>query len=51
MKKFKRTSFKEEFFYKFINKDVKEFNGILLSLFSILFLVGVGFISYTLTNN
>ena len=51
MKKFKRTSFKEGFFYKFINKDVKEFNGILLSLFSILFLVGVGFISYTLTNN
>ena len=38
-------------FYKFINKDIKELNGIILSLFSVLFLVGVGLISYTLTNN
>ena len=51
MKKFKRTSFKEGFFYKFINKDVKEFNGILLSLFSVLFLVGAGFISYKISNS
>ncbi len=38
-------------FYKLLNKDIKELNGIIVSLFSVLFLVGVGFISYTLTNN
>ena len=38
-------------FYKIINKDIKELNGIVISLFSVLFLVGVGFISYILTNN
>ena len=38
-------------FYKFINKDIKELNGIIVSLFSILFLVGVGFISYKISNS
>ena len=38
-------------FYKFINKDIKELNGIIVSLFSVLFLVGVGFISYKISNS
>ena len=38
-------------FYKFINKDVKELNGIIVSLFSVLFLVGVGLISYKISNS
>ena len=36
---------------KVLNKDVKELNGIIVSLFSILFLVGVGFISYKISNS
>ena len=51
MKNNKKNSFVMGSFYKFINKDIKELNGIVISLFSVLFLVGVGFISYTLTNN
>lgn len=40
-----------EYFYKFINKDIKELNGIILSLCSILFLIGIAILSYKLTNN
>ena len=38
-------------FYKLLNKDIKELNGIVISLFSVLFLVGVGFISYKVSNS
>ena len=38
-------------FYNFITKDIKEFNKITLSLFCIIFLVIVGFISYKITDS
>ena len=47
----KKNSFVIGSFYKLLNKDVKELNGIIVSLFSILFLVGVGFISYKISNS
>ena len=51
MKNNKKNNFIMGSFYKLLNKDIKELNGIIVSLFSVLFLVGVGFISYILTNN
>ena len=47
----KKNSFVIGSFYKLLNKDVKELNGIIVSLFSVLFLVGVGFISYKISNS
>ena len=38
-------------FYKLLNKDIRELNGIVISLFSLLFLVGVGFVSYKISNS
>ena len=51
MKNNKKNSFVMGSFYELLNKDVKELNGIVISLFSILFLVGVGFISYKISNS
>ena len=47
----KKNSFVMGSFYKLLNKDIKELNGIVISLFSVLFLVGVGFISYKVSNS
>ena len=38
-------------FYNLLNKDIKELNTVILSLFIIIFLFSVGFISYKITNS
>ena len=38
-------------FYNLLNKDIKELNTVILSLFIIIFLSSIGFISYKITNS
>ncbi len=47
----KKIKLRERSFYKLLNKDIRELNGILVALFSIVFLVGVGFLSYIISNS
>ena len=51
MKKTNKTSDKKGPLYKLLTKDVKEFNGIILSLICIGILLGAGLISYKITNS
>ena len=55
MKKLQNQDSKHPFgggsFYNLLNKDIKELNTVILSLFIIIFLFSVGFISYKITNS
>ncbi|MGM9879384.1 MAG: hypothetical protein ACI31R_05125, partial [Bacilli bacterium] len=51
MKKTNKTSDKKGPLYKLLTKDVKEFNGIILSLVCIGILLGAGLLSYKITNS
>ena len=55
MKKLQNQDSKHSFgggsFYNLLNKDIKELNTVILSLFIIIFLFSVGFISYKITNS
>jgi len=48
MKKFK---FSETKMSKFLNKDIKEFNGVILSIISIFIIVSAGLLSYFINNS
>ena len=51
MKKTNKTSDKKGPLYNLLTKDVKEFNGIILSLVCIGILLGAGLLSYKITNS
>ena len=51
MKKTNKTSEKKGPLYNLLKKDVKEFNGIILSLVCIGILLGAGLLSYKITNS
>ena len=51
MKKIFKTSDKKGPLYNLLTKDVKEFNGIILSLVCIGILLGAGLLSYKITNS
>ena len=55
MKKLQSQNSKHSFgggsFYNLLNKDIKELNTVILSLFIIIFLFSMGFISYKITNS
>ena len=55
MKKLQNQDSKHSFgggsFYNLLNKDIKELNTVILSLFIIIFLFSVGFISYKFSNS
>ena len=55
MKKIQNQNSKHSFggggLFNLLNKDIKELNTVILSLFIIIFLVSVGFISYKITNS
>ena len=46
-----KHSFGGGYLYNLLNKDIKELNTVILSLFIIIFLVSVGFISYKINNS